>query len=388
MSATDIHQASQDHIGPEGNLWVVIDTIPALVWGASPDDSHDFVNRRWVEYTGLSVKESLGAGWRRVFHAESVNGFEHEWRAALMDKRPLEAEVRLRNAVGQYLWFSTVATPVCDTLGNVVKWYGTHTDIEDRKSTEALLAELETGRTRSRDSLLRNEAYLAEAQRLSRTGSFSWRPASGEIAWSDETFRIYEYDRELEPTLELARQRIHPEDLAAFQERVHSAPSEGRDFEFEHRLLLPDGRVKYVRVVARAVRDDSENLKAQFRLAIDTIPGLVWTGQPDGSPPVGVCPASPCPGEQEPLRCDRRLDSHRDCRHPGRSEAERPGGRPRPLPVAWEEGILRIVQETVTNVIRHAEARRGSASRNRSSVWSSVMTGSASIRTAPMKVSG
>ena len=112
-------------------------------------------------------------------------------------------------------------------------------------------------RARADERLRRSEGYLAEAQRLSGTGSFSWQPASGEITWSDETFRIYEYSPDVTPTLELARQRIHPDDLGLFEERLRYGPQAGKDFEFEHRLVMPGGAVKHVHVVARAVRDAS-----------------------------------------------------------------------------------------------------------------------------------
>src|SRR5260370_26055623 len=100
-------------------------------------------------------------------------------------------------------------------------------------------------------------AYLAEAQRLSHTGSFGWSVGSGKIRWSDETFRIFEYDRETEPTLELVLQRTHPDDKSLVQELINHASHDGEDFDVEHRLLLPHRSVKNVHVVAHALRDES-----------------------------------------------------------------------------------------------------------------------------------
>src|SRR5882757_5681792 len=99
--------------------------------------------------------------------------------------------------------------------------------------------------------LQRSEAYLAEAQRLSHTGSFGWRVSTGEIIWSEETFRIYQYDRTMKPTADLVRARIHPEDVALVKQTIGRAAQDGKGFDFEHRLLMPDGYVKYLRVVAR-----------------------------------------------------------------------------------------------------------------------------------------
>jgi PAS domain S-box-containing protein len=106
-------------------------------------------------------------------------------------------------------------------------------------------------------TLQSSEAYLAEAQRLSHTGSFGWRPAIGEITWSDETFRIFQYDRTITPTVELVLQRVHPEDAALVKQTIEHASQDGKDFEHEYRLLMPDGAVKHVHVVAHAERDES-----------------------------------------------------------------------------------------------------------------------------------
>ncbi|PYU06339.1 MAG: hypothetical protein DMG34_06305 [Acidobacteria bacterium] len=104
-------------------------------------------------------------------------------------------------------------------------------------------------RQRVEEALLRSEAYLAEAQRVSHTGSFGWSVPSGHIVWSDETFRILEYDPANNPTVEFILQRTHPEDKDFVQGTLDQAARDRKVFEFEHRLLMPDGSVKYVRVV-------------------------------------------------------------------------------------------------------------------------------------------
>ena len=106
------------------------------------------------------------------------------------------------------------------------------------------------------EKLQRSEAYLAEAQRLSHTGSFGWRPSTGEILWSEETLRIFQYDRATKPTVELVLQRVHPDDAALVKETVERASQDGKDFEHEYRLVMPDGAVKHVHVVAHAERDE------------------------------------------------------------------------------------------------------------------------------------
>lgn len=166
-------------------------------------------------------------------------------------------------------------------------------------------------RQSSEEAMRRGEAYFAEAQRLSRTGSFGWRVTTGERDWSDETFRILGYDRSMQPSLELMLRRVHPEDLGFVRGIIGKAVGEVRPYDLEHRMLMEDGTVKHVRVMARPARTESgevefvgavmditdrklaqlslecalrdmQGVKEQFQLAINTIPGLVWTAQPDG----------------------------------------------------------------------------------------------------------
>jgi len=121
----------------------------------------------------------------------------------------------------------------------------------------ALIASLQqenSERRQAEEALRRSEAYLAQAQTLSRTGSFGWKPATGEIYWSAETFRIFEYDGVLTPTLELIGQRVHPDDVSGFRHVVERASDDGQDFAHEYRLQMPDGRVKHIHVVAHATR--------------------------------------------------------------------------------------------------------------------------------------
>src|SRR6266446_138845 len=96
------------------------------------------------------------------------------------------------------------------------------------------------------EKLQQTEAYLSEAQRLSHTGSFGWRTSSGEITWSEETFRIFQYDRAVKPGVEQVLQRVHPEDAPLVRQTIERASQDGRDFDHEYRLVMPDGAVKHV----------------------------------------------------------------------------------------------------------------------------------------------
>jgi PAS domain S-box-containing protein len=114
---------------------------------------------------------------------------------------------------------------------------------------------------RAQAELQRRWQYLAEAQRLSHSGTFGWKVSSGELVWSDETYRILGFTRETNPTLDLVFDRIHPEDVDRVRQLSHRAAQNGMDLDVEHRILLPDGVIKYVHAVAHAGRDSSGNLE-------------------------------------------------------------------------------------------------------------------------------
>ncbi len=349
-----------------------IETIPVMAFTALSDGSRTFVNRGWVEYTGLNVEQAAGLGWQAAVHPDDVNRVLEKWRMSVASGEPLEYEARFRGAGGEYRWFQGRAVPLRDERGNILRWYGVMTDIEDRKQTEqalerseAYLAEAQrlthtgsfaynpgsgkslfwseevfricgldprhgipdpdksrllvhpddrdrvresalkgfrekanfttdyrlvlqegtlkhlrviwhpvldqdgevveyvgtaadvTERKQAEEALRRSREYLSEAQSLSHMGSFGWKPSTGEIQWSEETYRIFQYDPTTKPALELVAQRIHPEDRALAQQTIARASQEEKDYEHEYRLLMPDGSVKYLHIVANALSNES-----------------------------------------------------------------------------------------------------------------------------------
>jgi PAS domain S-box-containing protein len=137
----------------EDRLRLVVDTIPAIVWSASPDGSVDFVNERWLQYTGLSRQDSLGWRWTASIHPDDIARTTDYWRTVLLSGEPAEMEGRMRRSDGEFRWFICRYVPVRDDSGKIVKWYGTCIDIEDRKRAE--------------DTLRRNQAFfVGEAQRI------------------------------------------------------------------------------------------------------------------------------------------------------------------------------------------------------------------------------
>jgi PAS domain S-box-containing protein len=124
----------------ENQLGRVVDALPGLVWTALPDGHIDFLNQRWCEYTGLSAGDAYGRGWQITIHPQDLPELLERWRSILAAGEPGEMETRLRRFDGEYRWFLFRICPLADASGQIVKWCGMSTDIDDRKRAEALLA--------------------------------------------------------------------------------------------------------------------------------------------------------------------------------------------------------------------------------------------------------
>src|SRR5271163_3737084 len=211
-------------------------------------------------------------------------------KGILAKASPFDATKRIVRPNGEVRYIRCVGAPVIEKQ-SLKRYVGSAIDVTEHE----LLTQ----------DLRRREAYLAEAQKLSHTGSFGWKPDTGEIVWSDESYRIFEYDRVKKPTLDMVLQRILPEDRCLAREIIERASKNGTDFEHEYRLLLPNGAIKHVRALAQALQDASGNLEfvgavsdiseqrraeavireqeTELRQVVDTIPAIVWSTLPDGS---------------------------------------------------------------------------------------------------------
>jgi PAS domain S-box-containing protein len=234
---TDRKRAELALARSERNLKLFVATVPAHVWSARLDGSAEFFNQQYLDYVGLPAEQVLDRGWTATVHPDDLDGLEATWQAILASGNPGEAEARLRRQDGQYRWFLFRATPLRDDNGNIVRWYGFNTDIEDRKRAE--------------EELRRSEAHLAKAQQLSLTGSFSFNPATDEATWSEEVYRIYGYQPGTRATLAMVRARYHPDDMHLFEQQVTRIRNGATDLDYEHRLLMPDGSIKHLHMVAQ-----------------------------------------------------------------------------------------------------------------------------------------
>jgi PAS domain S-box-containing protein len=178
----------------------VIETIPAMAWTALPDGSNEFVNRRWLEYTGFSHEETAGSGWQAAVHPEDLARHAESWRVSVAAGQVFEDEVRFRRAAdGEYRWFLVRGVPLRDGHGNILKWYGIIADIEDRKRAEE-----------ERQRLRQLEADLAHINRVSMMGELAAsiahevnQPLSGVVSNGSACLRWLAADV---PNLEEARE--------------------------------------------------------------------------------------------------------------------------------------------------------------------------------------
>jgi len=225
----------------EEHLRLVIDTIPTMAWTSQPDGVVDFINQRWLDYAGVTLEQYLKDPMGTV-HSDDVTRVVENWGAARRAGKPYEDEMRLRGGDGEYRWFLVRSEPLRDAQGNVVKWYGSSIDIEDRKQAE--------------EKLKHSKVQLAQAQRLAHIGSWDWDLRTNEVTWSDELYHIFG----LEPgTICLAGevdQFIHPDDLALGWETVKRAFASKEPYDYYHRILRPDGTERIARSRGAVVTDD------------------------------------------------------------------------------------------------------------------------------------
>jgi PAS domain S-box-containing protein len=219
----------------EHNLKLIIDTIPALAWSARPDGSAEFFNQHYLGFVGLSLEQARDWGWSVAVHPDDLGSLSAAWSRIMASGQPGEAEARLRRHDGVYRWLLFRASPLRDQAGNIIKWYGVNTDVEDRKRAEA--------------ELRRAYDHLTEAQRLSQTGSFTANLANGEQSCSEEFYRICGFEQGRPAGMQAVQEIVHPEDVSSFVQAMERAGATG-DARFEFRIVTSNGTVKHLLVVA------------------------------------------------------------------------------------------------------------------------------------------
>ena len=239
----------------EKRLRQVIDTIPTLAWSILPDGSNDFLNKRWHEYTGLSAEESHGAGWQSAIHPEDRAPLLRKWQGLLTSGQPGEMEARLRRHDGVFRCFLMRVEPLRDETGKIVRWYGTCTDIETLKETEAKLRADEIELRRITD-LIPQTIVVQDP---------SGKPIYANQATLDYTGLSAE--AVLAP---LFRERIfHPDDLERLREQRKAALARGLPFEIEQRARRSDGIYRWFLIRYNPFRNDEGQVTRWYATGTD-----------------------------------------------------------------------------------------------------------------------
>jgi len=255
---SESHELSDalEKLGKEAaRLQTLIDTVPSFLWTSFPNGSKEFLNKRWYEYTGLTQEEGKGWGWKVVVHPDDLDRLVREWLALLNDPKPGELETRIRRYDGEYRWFLIRVLPEFDAEGNVVRWLGSDTDIEDRKRMEMKLLKDERELRRITDAIphmivildTKGNALYANQAMLDYTG----------LTMQDEL------------ASDFCARTCHPEDLERAGEEREAGFARGLPFETELRALRKDGQYHWLLLRFNPLRDEEECLVRWYATGTD-----------------------------------------------------------------------------------------------------------------------
>jgi formate hydrogenlyase transcriptional activator len=239
----------------EARLRTIIDMVPSFLWTSLPDGSKEYLNKRWYDYTGLSLEEGQGWGWKVVVHPEDLDRLVREWLALVDSRKPGELETRIRRYDGVYRWFLIRVVPLLDEQGNVVKWFGSNTDIEDRKWVEEKLRQDEIELRQIADAIPHNIVVI--------------RP-DGTRLYANRTFLEYTgVEPEDVHSEGLYAQKLHPDDLEQSNKQRQTGLERGKPFEMEYRMLGKDGRYRWFLVRYNPLLDQEGHVVRWYATATD-----------------------------------------------------------------------------------------------------------------------
>lgn len=275
----------------EANLRRVIDTIPTLSWCNLPDGPNEFLSKSWHDYTGLSPEQAHGWGWSAAFHPDDLPPLMKRWQELLVSGEAGEIEARLRRHDGEYRWFLIRVAPFRDESGTILRWYGTSTDIHDRKLADEALRASE-------------KKFREIVDRI--PGLVCTMDATGEIEQLNRPLLEYFGKNQEELKGWRLSDAVHPDDLPEVIKTYTDSVTTGNPYDIEHRCRRADGVYRWFQVRALAVRDADDQITGWYvlltdiddrkraeeavlasqrglRLTIDTMPVLSWSALPDGT---------------------------------------------------------------------------------------------------------
>jgi formate hydrogenlyase transcriptional activator len=233
----------------------ILDAIPAIAWCKLPDGSNEFVNQRWQDYTGIPADEARGQGWQAAIHPEDLPKLSEKWAEIVASGKSGEFEGRLRRHDGAFRWVLARFEPVRDDAGEIVRWYGTSTDIDALKQAEEKLREDQRALCRITDAIPQNIVILdpegvpiyANRATLDYTGL-----TLTDVVSSDFRARVF-----------------HPEDLERVRDQRHTALAAGVPFEFELRALSKEGQYRWFLTRYKPFHDEQGRLVSWYATGTD-----------------------------------------------------------------------------------------------------------------------
>lgn len=290
---TDQVRARQAIEESQKQFKILSEAIPQLVWTATPAGAITYCNPQWYAYTGLSEEQSLGQGWTSAFHPEDLPHLLERWQQALRTGQSYQTEARLKSGQGAYRWFLLRALPLPDEQGSIKQWFGTDTDIHDRKLAEETLRESEA-QFRLMADAVPQIVWLTDPE--GRVEFFNKQ-------WTRYTGAAYE------PTTaaQVAASFVHPQDGQLTMEAFAQARQKGIIFSVEHRIRSAEGNYRWFLVRAEPYRDPNtgeilrwfgasidihdqklaqqalQESEERFRIMADAAPNIVWALHPDGT---------------------------------------------------------------------------------------------------------
>ena len=291
MDVTERKRAEEALQKSERNVAAIINTIPTAAWTTRPDGYCDFLNQGWLDYTGMTAEQAQGWGWAEAIHPHDRKTLVEKWQSCLASGTQVDTEARIRRQFdASYRWFLIRANPLRAESGNIIKWYGTGTDIEDRKRGEEDLRARELSWRQIVDNI---------------PGLVATMGAMGEVEFLNR--QTLEYFGKTNEELKhwALTDAVHPDDFPRIIEARIKSMEEGRIYEVEHRCRRADGVYRWFQVRGLPVRDPENEIKAwyllltdiddrkraeqkllqseaDFRTIINNIPGFVHTMSPAG----------------------------------------------------------------------------------------------------------
>ena len=281
MQSEELQQANETLCESEERFRTMANAIPQLAWIAHPDGYIYWYNERWYEYTGTTPEQMEGWGWQSVHDQEVLPKVLEQWKASIATGQMFDMEFPLRGADGIFRPFLTRVLPLKDAAGNILQWFGTNTDVTERKKAEETLKtahdrleEKVKERTKELEKaynlLKESEQGLAEAQRTAHLGNWDWNIVTNGLYWSDEIYRIFGRNpQEFGATYDAFLSYVHPDDRNYVNNAVVEALN-GNPYSIDHRIILANGEVHAVHEQGE-VTFDRNNTPVRMRGTVQDI---------------------------------------------------------------------------------------------------------------------